>query len=134
MILKIKNILKYILEKIPITFVERLLTISIIKNKFYRLRNTETYTSREELWSTYLPSDEKITFIEFGVHKGDSLKKFTHINSHPESLFYGFDSFLGLPENWTPNHPIGTFDLKGKMPSIKDSRVSIIDGYFQIYS
>ena len=53
---------------------------------------------------------------EFGVHEGDSLTKITHINTHPKSLFFGFDSFLGLPENWTPNHPIGTFDLKGKIP------------------
>ena len=45
---------KIFLEKLSITFVERLLTISILNNKFSKLRNTDSYSSREELWSTFI--------------------------------------------------------------------------------
>jgi len=78
--------------------------------------------------------DRPIDFLEFGVYKGDSLRKWTQINSAPESRFFGFDSFTGLPEDW--KHPVGksprgTFDVKGILPDIKDNRVRFIKGNFQ---
>ena len=45
-------------------------------------------------------------FLEFGVHKGHSIKK---LSSKTESMFYGFDSFEGLPENWRTSNDKGVF-------------------------
>lgn len=75
-----------------------------------------------------------ITYLEFGVWEGESLKAWTKLNANPASRFYGFDSFEGLPEKW--DHAFGktnkgAFDLKGNLPSIGDSRVSLIPGWFQ---
>ena len=46
-------------------------------------------------------------------------------------MFFGFDSFLGLPEDWTPENRKGKFDLQGAVPIFLDSRISVIKGYFQ---
>jgi hypothetical protein len=39
-------------------------------------------------------------FLEFGVYKGDSLNRSASLM--PGRHWYGFDSFKGLPEAWTP--------------------------------
>jgi O-methyltransferase len=72
--------------------------------------------------------------LEFGVYKGDSIKGWTNTNTNTKSRFFGFDSFFGLPEDWksfTVRLPKGTFDMKGRMPSIHDRRVHLIKGIFQ---
>ena len=48
-----------------------------------------------------------------------------------DSLFIGLDSFKGLPEDWKEGALEGEFSLDGKIPSFEDTRISIIDGYFQ---
>lgn len=72
-----------------------------------------------------------INYVEFGVHTGGSITRWSTRNKHPDSRFYGFDSFTGLPEDWTPTVKRDTFDLGGKMPVIDDSRVALIKGWFQ---
>jgi hypothetical protein len=53
----------------------------------------------------------------------------------PGCRFYGFDSFIGLPERWTPNAKIdlglGAFSQKGSPPDVSDSRVEFIKGWIQ---
>ena len=78
--------------------------------------------------------DCPIDFFEFGVWKGNSLRQWTLINIHPESRFYGFDSFEGIPEDWKHpigKHPKGSWTAGGALPDIKDHRVRFIKGYFQ---
>jgi O-methyltransferase len=72
-----------------------------------------------------------ITYLEFGVWKGDSITCWAKMNSHPESRFYGFDTFTGLPEDWNKLSPRGAFDLNGNVPAVNDSRVTLIPGLFQ---
>ena len=65
--------------------------------------------------------------LEFGVHKGGSLKIF----SRKLKYIYGFDSFLGLEENWSYHFAQkGSLNLNGKIPeTIKDlSNVKLIVG------
>lgn len=53
---------------------------------------------RDELYKICIDlSDQRGLFLEFGVHRGDSL---VTLSSFTESKFYGFDSFEGLPEDW----------------------------------
>lgn len=79
--------------------------------------------------------DLPIVYLEFGVFKGDSILYFSKINSNQNSLFYGFDCFEGLPEDWllTGGSVIkkGTFDVGGNLPLTNDLRVNFIKGYFQ---
>jgi len=64
---------------------------------------------------------------EFGVWKGQSINYFSE--RLPGATFYGFDSFLGLPEGWEGNHiSKGYFDLNGKIPQGINANVRIVKG------
>lgn len=71
----------------------------------------------------------QLTFLEFGVHRGDSLRQWTALNAHPDSRFIGFDSFTGLPTRWR-GRPAGYFDTGGQPPAIGDPRVRFVKGWF----
>jgi len=94
------------------------------------------FLSRDEMY-LYLNCERicagqtPIDFLEFGVFRGDSLRKWCNINKSPQSRFFGFDSFQGLPEDWIEGWPKGTFDTDGKTPDIDDSRVQFVVGWFQ---
>jgi len=75
-----------------------------------------------------------IDFFEFGVFEGRSLNIFARLNDLPDTRFYGFDSFEGLPEYWS--FALGglkrdAFSLNGKAPELSDSRIQLIKGLFQ---
>jgi hypothetical protein len=76
-------------------------------------------------------NDGPVDFLEFGVADGASLRSWCGLNLHPSSQFFGFDSFIGLPEDWSPTHPKGTFDRNGVPPEIDDPRVRFCVGWFQ---
>jgi tetratricopeptide (TPR) repeat protein len=52
---------------------------------------------------------------EFGVFNGRSLR---HIAARYPGTVHGFDSFRGLPEDWTPGVARGAFDRGGVAPSV----------------
>ncbi len=72
-----------------------------------------------------------LTYLEFGVFRGDSLRWWVNRISNPSSKFVGFDTFTGLPEYWRPTEPKGHFDAKGQLPDIRDSRCDFQVGLFQ---
>jgi hypothetical protein len=72
-----------------------------------------------------------LTYLEFGVYRGNSIAKMAQKFTHPSSRFFGFDSFQGLPEKWDANNDIGMFDTNGAVPRATDDRVTFISGYFQ---
>ena len=70
-------------------------------------------------------------YLEFGVFQGDSMRKWTSINTNPQSRFYGFDSFEGLPEDWASGQrEKGAFTTGGEAPVIDDPRVGFVKGWF----
>lgn len=75
--------------------------------------------------------DLPIDYLEFGVFRGESLRIWLNLNRNPESRFFGFDSFEGLPEGWRSGQPRGHFDLCGAPPDIQDSRVTFVKGWFE---
>lgn len=75
------------------------------------------------------PQDE-ILFLEFGVYRGDTFKIWIKNNKNTKSIFAGFDTFVGLPEDWGSEKK-GSYSAQGKLPDITDSRVSFLVGLIQ---
>jgi hypothetical protein len=62
-------------------------------------------------------------WMEFGVFTGTSIRKIA-------TRIFGFDSFWGLPEDWTNFQKKGRFSLKGSMPTNLPSNVKLVKGWF----
>ena len=77
---------------------------------------------------------EPITYLEFGVWQGESIRYWSQLDQNPASQFWGFDTFEGLPEAWehvSGTTPKSTFHVGGALPKIDDPRVSFRKGLFQ---
>src|SRR4051812_19527823 len=62
-------------------------------------RLEDRYALYRHLIASHVGS-EPIDFLEFGVYRGESILWGARNHGRPESRFYGFDSFQGLPETW----------------------------------
>ncbi len=71
-----------------------------------------------------------IAYLEFGVADGISLEWWCKKNNDPKSVFYGFDTFTGLPEDFGVIKK-ADYDRSGVFPPIDDSRITYIAGLFQ---
>lgn len=99
-------------------------------NDFYSpLRD---YQKRYQLYEHLLNSEQLkehvFDYLEFGVSGGYSFRWWVNANTNPDSRFYGFDTFEGLPESW------GTYnkgDMTAPIPGIDDSRALFYKGLFQ---
>lgn len=127
-----RRLAKKLAARIPINSYQRMLAYSIMRHQYPAVHTVPEFAERERLWdeSLELSGSGKITFVEFGVHQGYSIKYFAAHNAHPESTFIGLDSFEGLPEDWDLI-PKGAFDVKGIAPRLEDGRVTFIKGWFQ---
>lgn len=99
-------------------------------NDFYlpRFDYTKRYKLYEFVKDEKQLSDKEIIYLEFGVFGGYSFEWWLSNIRHPDSRFYGFDTFEGLPEKW------GVFnkgDMSAGMPVLKDSRGKFFKGLFQ---
>jgi Macrocin-O-methyltransferase (TylF) len=85
----------------------------------------------------HLGRNSLVAYLEFGVASGDSLRRAALRFTNPETRLIGFDSFYGLPEDWSVGAreeriiPKGTFSQEGKSPQFGDQRVSFVAGWFQ---
>jgi hypothetical protein len=66
-------------------------------------------------------------FLEFGVYKGDSINLLADLKS--DVVWHGFDSFEGLPEDWTLGAKAGAFDVNKRLPPVR-SNVKLVPGFF----
>jgi len=74
--------------------------------------------------------NQPIDYLEFGVASGIAIKWWVEKNKNPETKFYGFDVFTGLPEDFGVMHK-HHYDTQGATPKIDDARVTFIKGLFQ---
>ncbi len=73
---------------------------------------------------------QPVDYFEFGVAHGKSMTEMSRIFTSTSAKFYGFDSFIGLPEKWLM-HEVGAFSNRGVFPKIDDNRVQFVKGWFQ---
>jgi len=71
-----------------------------------------------------------VTYLEFGVFRGESLRLWSALLRNSESELHGFDSFEGLPESWVSGCDKGAFALNGNIPQFEDPRVKLHQGWF----
>jgi Macrocin-O-methyltransferase (TylF) len=130
----LRKVIKGLAARAKVETYERMSTFAILREDMSRLLSATNFETRELLWDHVIQqkvgSDEKIVYIEFGVHQGYSIRHFLKSNANPKSIFIGLDSFEGLPEDWG-TMPKGTFDTQGNMPKIDDPRVTFFKGWFQ---
>lgn len=114
------------------------LTVWIQKNKknveqkdfFIWKRNyTKRINGFEFVINKFQLEHAPVTYLEFGVASGVSFEWWLRHLKNPESVFFGFDTFEGLPEDW------GLFFKKGAMAhdmkEIADTRHTFFKGIFQ---
>jgi Macrocin-O-methyltransferase (TylF) len=70
-------------------------------------------------------------YLEFGVYKGETIRYWVDRLASPDALFFGFDSFEGLPEDWTSAAGQGHFSTDGQIPNVVDRRVRFVKGWFE---
>lgn len=73
-----------------------------------------------------IPAGGQGLVCEFGVFRGESIRLIAE--ALPGRRVHGFDSFEGLPEDWTDGFPRGTFKLD-RLPQVPDS-VTLIQGWY----
>ena len=127
----IKSLVKSLAGYTNTSFVQRVLTYSVLRSQFNDLDGVEVYLKRETIWERALKEFDQtpITYVEFGVFRGDSISYFSGNNSHKDSIFLGLDSFEGLPEAWAGNSA-GFFTTLGVTPESHNKRTQFIKGYF----
>jgi hypothetical protein len=89
--------------------------------------------AREDVWklvAAELSCRRQPLYLEFGASSGDNIRYWATLLTGDQCRFVGFDSFEGLPENWTKSYPKGTFTRNGQIPQVDDSRVSFVKGWF----
>ena len=113
---------------------DRVMRSAVNHQHFPTLRNLQSFAARESLWDMmleqYVGLDVPITYVEFGVWKGDSIRYMAGRNLHPDSVFVGLDTFDGLDDEWI-NISMKDFSVGGQAPDLDDDRITFIKGMFQ---
>lgn len=124
----------------PFSFISNLLSLTkwiakqpsqgVYRDRFSLFRN---YHRRYDLYDHVIKTqglqDAEIIYIEMGVCTGSSFQWWMKNNQHPQSRFYGFDTFEGLPESWGMFYKSG--DMHSPFPELTDTRGTFIKGLFQ---
>lgn len=111
------------------TVMHRIATRESAEFAMQNLLETPCFDNRFEMME-HIFCDEQMDdaglLLEFGVFTGNSINFISEY--HPTRVVYGFDSFEGLPENWTCD-PKGKYSLGGGLPTVR-SNVRLIKGWF----
>ncbi len=90
---------------------------------YNRLKLYDSVADIENLVNT------EIVYLEFGVFRGESIFHWLNINKNNKSFFFGFDTFVGLPEDWGRDKK-GCYTNNGELPFTEDTRCGFKKGLF----
>ena len=91
------------------------------------MRDRPRFPGREELLQFALDQIQVDGLVlEFGVFSGHTINIMADKLNH--KMIYGFDSFKGLPEDWTSGAKAGAFAREG-LPDVRDN-VQLVVGWF----
>ncbi|MCC7302684.1 MAG: macrocin O-methyltransferase [Bacteroidia bacterium] len=100
-------------------------------NDFYVFKRV--YNHRLRLFEHVIETEKLSGFdyLEFGVSKGHSFQWWRKRITDASCMFYGFDTFTGLPEDWGP-YKKGDMSSGNSFPDVEgDARCIFIQGLFQ---
>lgn len=101
-------------------------------NDFYNFEFD--YANRDKVFEHIIEKyelDRGIDYLEFGVSTGKSFHWWVNRLQHPDTRFYGFDTFTGLPEDWGP-FKAGDMSNGNEIPYVEgDDRHQFYQGLFQ---
>jgi hypothetical protein len=87
-----------------------------------------TTNKKTDMWDCALDKIKINGYMaEFGVFQGQSINYLSN-KIYPKTIF-GFDSFLGLPDDFVLDFPKGNFSLNGLPPEVNEN-VKLITGLF----
>ena len=95
--------------------------LSIIQN----IPNVQTYPLKYVFETMKYQHKPDTLWLEFGVASGRTIN---YISKFTTNKVYGFDSFEGLPEDWTSRMPKGFFK-RDALPKVRDN-VELYVGWF----
>lgn len=126
----IKSELNKFHEETDITMaMSHLATVSSAEHAISSMQHARIYESgetlREGIINTYIENTSAVV-LEFGVFEGKSLNQMSKLL--PNSKFYGFDTFTGLPESWRTGYETGAFAVSS-LPQV-NSNTELVVGLF----
>jgi len=128
-------LMRWIGQNIPVQYAEKVVACSSLWKQFPSATTCRSLPTREAVWQSVVDiigRGAPVLYLEFGVWQGESIRQFSQYFANSDSRFFGFDSFLGLPERWgLVNESKGWFSLGGSVPEIDDGRVQFVKGWFQ---
>jgi hypothetical protein len=90
------------------------------------------FTKREAMWSFIIGrTPTAIDYLEFSAHHGHSILYFAVNDTSPQSHFFGFDTFTGLPEDWNNDYKRGHFDAGARLAKTADPHVTYVARMFR---
>jgi hypothetical protein len=107
----LKGVMKRFASLLNPSLIRRLLAFSILDKEFAQLRTVPKHKNREEVYEflgSMIGRNTQVTFIEFGVHFGNSFHYFLKLFTNKSSEFHGFDSFQGFPKAWGGGQLVAT--------------------------
>jgi len=114
--------------------IKRIRARNNMEGRFKEMRDTPELGSRLLLWGDVVErigAETPVALLEFGVFEGRSIRFWSTNFIAPETRIHGFDSFTGLPEDWTGKMVKGTFSTGGSTPIVDDPRVDFHRGWIQ---
>ena len=104
----------------------------LIYDDFYNAqpKHGERFQLYKQILDTYTLNEENITYLEFGVASGTSMRWWTDHNIAPSSNFWGFDTFEGLPERYGSLKQ-GVFNMKGQFRRSATNESILSRDYFR---
>ena len=144
-----KKILEKVIRFIGLNFNFYRIKFNDPRSRYQREQTEKSYNYFSNYFSkSLLSTDEKVRefgikksletfnkedyFLEFGVYKGSTIKLFASFLEKKSLKIYGFDSFIGISEDWLGTNKMkGHYNNAGKIPKTKSNVEFVVGDIFE---